>query len=184
MKNAMRMFMLSIMVFCGCATATVSSDFNRSTDFSKLKTYDWSSAQAPAGDIRFDDPALQTVIKQSVDAELQAKGFQKSTSGQPDLLLKYYVTVEQKEKFPTDFAPPPFNPRAGVTGMSSYAVRETTAIHYEEGTFVLDMTEPASGKILWRGMMQGMVDPGGTPEKRVARAPGAVAKVLAKFPPA
>jgi hypothetical protein len=187
MKNARKMFMLGIMVFAGCATTTVSSDYNRAVDFSKLKTYDWSNEQKPTGDMRFDDPDLRAIIKQSIETNLQAKGLQKAAVGQPDLLLKYYITVEQKKENAGDGYPPAFVSRgawSGVAGPNNFAAQEMRTFHYDEGTFVLDMLDPKSGEILWRGSLNGMVDPGGTPEKRKARAPGAVAKVLAKFPPA
>lgn len=183
MKDATKAFMLSLMVFAGCATATVSSDYNRSADFSKLKTYNWTSEQKPTGDLRFDDPALRAVIKQSIETELQAKGFQKAGAGQPDVLVKYYITVEPKKDFIGDYNPPSFNSRTGVVTMPNTAARNMATFQYDDGTFVLDMLDPKSGGILWRGSLNGVVDPGATPEKRKARAPEAVAKVLKDFPP-
>jgi hypothetical protein len=175
--------MLGALVLAGCATATVSSDHDRTVDFSKLKTYSWASEQKPTGDPRFDDPDLRAVIKQSIETELQAKGLRKSAAGQPDVLLKYYITVEAKREPLGDYYPPTFNSRTGMVTVDTFAVQNVAAFQYDDGTFVLDMLDPRSGGILWRGSLNGMVDPGGTPEKRKVRAPGAVAKVLAKFPP-
>ncbi len=183
MKKTAGIFVIIALVFAGCATATVSSDYDRVTDFSKLKTYAWGSEQKPSGDLRFDDPDLRQAIKQSVEAELQAKGLQKATAGQPDVVLKYYITIEAKEDRVGDYNPPVFNSRTGQVTMPSVGARDVMAFKYDEGTFVLDMLDPATGGILWRGSLNGMVDPGGTPEKRKSRASGAVAKVLAKFPP-
>ncbi len=169
----------------GCATTSVSSDYDRSADFSKLKTFGWAVDPKPTGDIRFDDPDLREAIKNSVEAELQAKGLQKAASGQPDLLLKYYITTEKKSQF-VGGNPPTFNSRgvwSGATGATPYGGLETMTLHYEEGTFVLDMLDPRSGGILWRGTLEGMVDPSGTPAKRIARTPVAIAKVLKNFPP-
>jgi len=177
---------ISGIVLAGCATASVSSDYDRSADFSTLKTYAWSAEQKPSGDPRFDDPELRDTIRQSVETELQAKGLQESATGQPDFFLQYYITVEQKEESPGGIYPPAFSGRgqyAGVAGTNSYATREMMTFRYDDGTFVLDMTEPSSGKILWRGSLESMVDPSGTPAKRIERAPAAVAKILKKFPP-
>jgi hypothetical protein len=174
-------------VLAGCATTSVSSDYDRSTDFSKLKTYAWANDQKLSGDLRFDDPGLRQTIKQAIETELQAKGLQKVVTGQPDLLLKSYITVEQKEEIAGGNYPPPINAYgqwAGTAGSNSYAAREMMTFRYDDGTFVLDMIEPSSDKILWRGTLEGMVDPSGTREKRMARAPAAVAKVLKDFPPA
>jgi hypothetical protein len=187
MKNVMSLFVLGVMVFAGCAAATISSDYNKDVDFSKLKTYSWSSDQPLSGDMKFDDPSLRETIRRSVEAELQAKGLQKSGAGQPDMLLKYYITVEQKKQVVGGFnSPPTFDSHGrwmGNSGPNNYAGMEAMTFRYSDGTFVLDMLNPASGDILWRGTLQAMVDPRGTPEKRKERAPAAIAKVLAKFPP-
>lgn len=172
-------------ILAGCATASVSSDYDRATDFSALKTYAWAEDQA-SGDLRFDAPDLRETIRQSVEAELQAKGLQKVAGGDADALLKYYITVEQKKEVAGGSYPPVFNSRgayAGAAGPNSFAAREMMTFHYEEGTFVLDMLDPKSGDIIWRGSLESMVDPGATPAKRIERVPAAVAKVLKNFPP-
>ncbi len=184
MKNILNLFLAGAILFSGCATDTVSSDYDRAMDFSKLKTYQWAGDPKPTGDLRFDDPDLRKAIKQSVETELQAKGLKESSGGQADLLLKDYITVEQKKESVGAPYLPDFNPRAGVTGMAdTYAIQQMKTFQYEDGTFVLDMTDPGSGKILWRGTLEGMVDPGATPAKRIERVPAAVAKVLKDFPP-
>lgn len=183
MKRHFFFIAVIVSVFVGCATTTISSDYDRSVDFSKLKTYTWAPEQKPTGDLRFDDPELRAVIKQSIEADLEEKGFQKKTVGEPDLFVKYYITVEKKKEPLGDYYPPIFNSRTGTVDMSMVGVRELADFTYEDGTFVLDMLAPTTNKILWRGTLEGMVDPGGTSEKRKTRAPDAVAKVLAKFPP-
>jgi hypothetical protein len=175
-------------VLSGCATrATVSSDYDRATDFSKLKTYTWVNHQNLSGDLRFDDPDLRAAIQESVETDLQAKGLQRSAAGQPDLFLKYYITVKQKEEYIGGNYPPPLKSNGAWTGginTGNYAAQGmATTFKYDDGTFVLDMMDPRSGGIVWRGSLQGMVDPAATREKRIARAPAAVAKVLKNFPP-
>ena len=170
-------------ILSGCVTTSVSTNYDRSADFSALKTYGWAGEQKPTGDLRFDDPSVRRIIKQSIESELQAKGFQKSAMGQPDFLLKYYITVQPKTQSVNNFSPPDFNPMAGMSGLNSYATLDSTAFHYDEGTFVLDVMDPSGAKILWRGTLQGMIDPGATPAKRIDRVPASVAKVLKNFPP-
>lgn len=172
-------------VLAGCATTSASADYNRSTDFSALKTYGWSGDQL-SGDLRFDAPDLREAIRQSIETELQVKGLQKVTAGNPDVLLKYYITVEQKKEVAGGVNPPAFSSRgayAGAAGPNSFASREAMTFHYEEGTVVLDMVTPGTGEILWRGTLEGMVDPTATPAKRIERVPGAITKILEKFPP-
>ncbi len=170
----------------GCATTTVSSDYNRAVDFSKFKTYAWVGAPESSGDLRFDTPDLREAIRRSIEAELTSKGLENTAAGHPDVLLKYYITVEQKKEEVGGGYPPVFSSRgayAGVAGPTPSMVRNAATFHYEEGTFVLDMVSPGSGEILWRGTLAGMLDPGATPAKRIERVPGEVAKILKKFPP-
>jgi len=79
--------------------------------------------------------------------------------------------------------PPAYEPGVGITNLNTCAVRDAFMFKYEDGTFVLDMVDARTRTILWRGTLEGMVDPAATPEKRISRVPAAVAKVLAKYPP-
>jgi len=176
-------FWVFSLVLVGCVTTYVSSDYKRSTDFSLLKRFAWANDQKLSGDLRFDDPDLHTAIRHSIESELQSKGLRKVVAMQPDVLLKYYIAVAQKKEVVAGPYPPVFNPRSGVVGPNTSMAQNTTTFRYEEGTFVLDMVNPGSGEILWRGTLEGMVDPGATQAQRLERVPESIARILKKFPP-
>ncbi|HQB95009.1 MAG TPA: DUF4136 domain-containing protein [Candidatus Omnitrophota bacterium] len=176
----------AVLYLAACATATVSSDYDKSVDFSKIRTFAWGEDRKPAGDLRFDDPALRQVVKDEVTRQLTSKGLRLTGPGTADVLLKSYITVELKEDQMADYAmtyPPAYEPGVGITNLNTCAVRDAFMFKYEDGTFVLDMVDARTRTILWRGTLEGMVDPAATPEKRISRVPAAVAKVLAKYPP-
>src|SRR5262245_40861079 len=86
-KEIMVRNMLFAVTMCivavGCATApTVNVDYDTSTDFAALKTYDWMPATGNAA----GDELLVKRIRTAVDNQLQAKGLSLS-QGSPDVLV-------------------------------------------------------------------------------------------------
>jgi hypothetical protein len=60
---------------------------------------------------------------------------------------------------------------------------QTYAYDYDEGTLLIDVADPATMQLLWRGSATGVVDPQASPEKRELRINDAVERMLADFPP-
>ena len=58
------------------------------------------------------------------------------------------------------------------------------AVHeVEEGTLILDIVDPASRNLIWRGIASAAVDRSKTPGERRARFKKAVSQLMAQFPP-
>jgi len=55
--------------------------------------------------------------------------------------------------------------------------------YYDEGTVVLDIIDPKTRNLVWRGSAQSRVDDGDTPEERDARVNEAYRRILERFPP-
>ena len=60
---------------------------------------------------------------------------------------------------------------------------QTYVRDYDEGTLLIDVIDPATMQLLWRGSGTGVVDPQASPEKREQRINEAVEQILADFPP-
>lgn len=81
----------------GCETMQVSFDYDAETDFSALKSYDWSAAQ----DTRSDDHRIQgdsrldEWVTNAVGAKLAEQGFRLDGAA-PDFLASYAVPVEMR----------------------------------------------------------------------------------------
>jgi hypothetical protein len=56
-------------------------------------------------------------------------------------------------------------------------------VEYEAGTLLLEFMDARSGKLVWRGVAKGSVDPKSSPERRDENVKEAVRKLLKKFPP-
>jgi hypothetical protein len=171
----------------GRADVKVRTEFDKTFDFSKLKTWGWND-QGP-GKVMMartadDDPEIvrqraEPVIKEAVAAEMPGRGIQAAAPGMaPDLEVMYYVliTVGTQSQQIGQFLPavaewglPPFT---GAT--QSYKV-------IEQGSLVLDIS--TNNKVIWRGIGQAELKPGQAPEKRQVLLRAAVRDILKRYPP-
>jgi hypothetical protein len=60
---------------------------------------------------------------------------------------------------------------------------QTYAYDYTEGTLLIDVIDPATMTLLWRGTGTGVVDPTASPQRREQRINDAVDRILDEFPP-
>jgi hypothetical protein len=89
---------------------SVTYDFDRSTDFSRLRTYAWVRGT------RLDDELNHQRVLRAVDAQLALKGLAK-VAARPDLLVAYHATFDrdlQINGFSSGFGPYRFG--GSVTG--------------------------------------------------------------------
>ncbi|HNX68836.1 MAG TPA: DUF4136 domain-containing protein [Candidatus Omnitrophota bacterium] len=172
----------------GCASVmSVQADYDTSKDFSTLKTYVWGPL--PPGSKPVPELA-DLCIRDAVEATLQSKGLRKVDAGMPDLRVSYQVAVEEKtEKLDVGNPYSPIKMQGGMATVdrtwSSYNhLQQVETLTYEEGTLILNMEEPSTRKLVWRGTVSAVLDPHADPAKRKNRINEAVGKMLAKFPPA
>jgi hypothetical protein len=174
----------------GCTTINVSSDYDANANFTALKTYDWAGDHPITGNPRLDNDILHARIHNAIEQELAAKGFQKTAGGTPDFKLAYHIGLEQKLDVVTfndyDYAyPASYNMRTGFDHhMGAWPASQTNVYQYEEGTLLLDIIDPSSKQLIWRGSAATEVDPSQSSEKKEAKINKAVHKLLAQFPPA
>jgi hypothetical protein len=142
---------VAALALTGCATMNVSSHVERSIDFARFHTYEWGPADAlPTGDPRLDNsPFFHDYFQGSVEKQLAAKGFEKSASGAPDLLIHYHANVTRRFSV------------AGVDSEYGACTGENCQPRlreYEAGTLVLDIVDAGTNRLIWRGWAQQKVD--------------------------
>jgi hypothetical protein len=107
MKKHVVLLFLYLPVLCllagSCVTSAVSSRANAvaatNANMAKFKTYAWFQDQ-PVGRAAYDEnynASLDLHLRKAIEAELQAKGFTKNTTGNPDVLVAYDVSVSVPE---------------------------------------------------------------------------------------
>ena len=155
-----------------CAPLSVSSYIHPAADFSRYETYDWGARDPlPTGDPRLDNnPFFDSQVRASVERQLAAKGYRR-VSGNPDLVLHYHASVQEKVDV------------YRVDAEAGYRT-ETAAVQYEEGTLVLDVADAKTREIVWRGWgqgdIEGVINEQSRMEKRVKEV---TQKMLERFPP-
>lgn len=170
---------LVALVLAGCSQITVTTDHDSAANFAALHTYAWRPGpQQGVGDPRFDSTLIDKRVRAAVDRVLASKGYRAASPGRTaDFLVGYHAVVRQKTNTQT------------INQMYGYRVGGlpggpgSRASDYDEGTLLIDVIDPATMQLLWRGSGTGVVDPQASPEKREQRINEAVEQILAAFPP-
>lgn len=142
-------FTISALALAGCATVSVGSFRDRGADFTRYRTYDWGPPDSwSTGDPRLDNnPFFQERVRADVDEQLATRGFEKTTSGRPDLRIRYRASVTQRIDSP------------GIDRESGYCVTHDCGPYvYEAGTLLIDLVDTGTNRLVWRGWAEGSVD--------------------------
>jgi hypothetical protein len=171
---------LILAVAAGCSTMRIETDWDTTADFSGLHTYAWlpepdRSAEPP----RVDNTLLARRVHRAVDAELAQRGIAKVDAKDADFLVTYHAA--QDSKLDVQTVNTGFGYTVGTWGWGFGT--ETYVRSYDEGTLILDIVDPKTHQLEWRGWAIAEVRPSATPEEREARINEAVHRMLARFPP-
>jgi len=164
---------------CACSSIEVKQDWDPHANFSTLHSWAWQK-QTPAvtGNPRLDDPLVHGRIQSSIENTLAEKGYPKAMSGRPDFLVAYHIAIQQKLDAQTIYTG--YGPYRGWYGMGG---AQTVVDQYDVGTLLVDVIDPGTNDVIWRGTAQSRLQELKTPEERQARIQDAVNRVLEQFPP-
>ena len=176
--QAMAVSLITVTI-AGCSRVTVTTDHDPSAHFGTLHTYAWRPGpQQGVDDPRFDSTLIDKRVRAAVDRVLAAKGYRTAAPGSTaGFLVGYHAVVRQRTSVQT------INSWYGYRVGGWRGGPPTYAHDYEEGTLLIDVIDPATMKLLWRGSGTAVVDPSTGAEKRERRINEAVDEILAKFPP-
>ena len=142
-------------------------EFDRSADFSKYKTF-----AIRDGELNSKNPALNSdLVKKQIDADidkaLESRGLTQ-VSGPSDLNVRYHFGAARKAQVETY--------PAGWYGLRTRVVR----VPYSEGTLVIDLRDPSTRSLVWRGIArEGKSDA----SKLEGKLDDMVKKAVDKYPP-
>jgi Domain of unknown function (DUF4136) len=162
---------LVILLYGTAAAQDVKTNSMPGTDFTKFHTYKWVAIEGG----QHPSQIVDAEIKQAVDAQLAAKGFNKVTTDQADMFVGYQIAVDQEKQWNA------YGMGGGLRwggGMAS-ATSSTIAI----GTLVLDMYNPAAKQLIWTGKATKTIEPSNSQEKNEKNLNKAMGKLLKNFPP-
>jgi hypothetical protein len=164
-------------VLAGCSPQIgVFSDFDPEYDLSTYKTFDWGQKvkiEEGKNPLHYNE-LNDKRIKSAVLEQMTMRGYQ-LTSDNPDLLLHYHIIIDDKSVVKTD----PYGYNYGPYWMQM----ETNVFIYREGTLILDLMEPKSQNLIWRGWAVldiDQIDPGQLDE--IIKT--TIARIFKKYPKA
>ena len=164
-------------VVLGCAAVyEVRYDYDPAADLAALKTYAHvpAPAQAEGRDRAKVSPLMDARVRASLDRALPPRGLTLDASGSPDLLVGYFLVLEERVDWTWV---------SGYWGWGWWAPPRPVPYTYEAGTLVVDLVDARTKKLLWRGSTSAALTPASDPERSQARIDRAVDRVLANWPP-
>jgi hypothetical protein len=147
---------LRVVIACGCLimassiaawAQSVQTDYDRTYNLAKLRTYSFAEQTRPPGDPLAASPLNDRRIHSALDSQLQAKGFQ--ASEQPNFLIAYFVTTRMGLDIDDNrISGPPWD------RWSNIKVNQVT-----EGTLMVMFLEPATRSETWVALVSGEISP-------------------------
>ena len=179
MKTTLSLVLGALFCFAVAATAQdVTYNFDQATNFAKFKTYKWVDLK---GGVDLDQ-LLEQQLMRAFDTELAKKGLRKTDADTADIYIGYQMAIGQEKQmnaYTTGGAGWGYGARWGG-GMTTTTATTSTIT---TGTLVIDMYDPSSKQLVWRGKAMKTLDAKAKPEKRDKNLGKAAAKMLKNYPP-
>jgi hypothetical protein len=183
-----------VSMLAACAGVPVSTDYSQEFDFSNVSSYAWL-LPTKASDPEVDNDLVRQRVVDAVDAQFTARGLVKSADiSKASVLVSYQLGQEDKiaidnfGSWYTHFGYYPcyncgYRPGYGYFGRSHFYDDDIWVRNYKQSTLMIDVIDPASKKLLWRGMTKRVIPTLKTPEERRLYVLETVSAILAEFPP-
>ncbi len=134
-------------LYCG-SSVRVQFDYVEDHDFKPYRTFDFLTSP---DDLTVDDKAMRR-IKNAVINELEKNGFEMQFTG-PDFLIALQKSINSKVEI-TSWGYT-YAPYANYHGGYDYWGTPSMGVYrYDEGTLVIDIIDPKSMQLIWRGVAQ------------------------------
>ncbi|HET7874287.1 MAG TPA: DUF4136 domain-containing protein [Methylomirabilota bacterium] len=181
---AVRLMGLSAAVaalIAGCASAPqFRTDFDPRADFAAYRTFAWMPAPAGGYADLLAIPSVRERVERAVGARLKERGLTPMPSGgNPDLIVRYFVTVQERERIapaPAAAGPYPSTWTGPWTGIS----REALVYSSRAGTLIVELVDARDRRVVWRAAIEGE----GLSDEDVAQVVGAgLEEAFKKYPP-
>lgn len=181
-------------ILTGCSTMQVSSDYDPGFSFGTLHTF---AVLEPKEDP--DHTLTYAHINRAVSQNLSAKGYTASEKENANFYVLYHIDVRNVTEVQTDYnyaglTPYPYNYyRPDVTPPPPYpyidpydyrrsVITTTHTYEYQEGKLILDIFDPASNKVIWRGIAKDEIHSFKTAQKKIAYINKVINELMSTFP--
>ena len=164
------------LVFLGCSSISVSSDYDIYADFTKNKTFYIYKGYLKDSKLE-DAPLVKKRVLEAIESELQKNGFTETDSVKADLTVYALANTADKVNVSSygygygyGWGPYPYGRNIDVT-------------YYTQGSLIIDFVDNNKDELIWRGIGTAVLKDRGTPDERKQFINEAVAKILDQYPP-
>ncbi|MBU1658829.1 DUF4136 domain-containing protein [bacterium] len=164
---------LLTLVFAGCSTLKVQTDFDPSYSFEAKKSFAIIKSNKQGID-SLDEKRIDKAIIQELKLKSYALGEEKDAS----LHVMYRINVKNKTQVYTDYQIGGFFPYRGV-GMG---VATSKSYDYEEGKLVIDVMDAKTKSLVWQSVSTDRLKEFDSPQRRMEYINGVVKEAMKKFP--
>ncbi len=158
---------LILLAAAGAWAQKITVEFDQAADFSRYKTFAIRDGQLNSRNPALNSELVKKRIEADIVRDLTARGLE-MTTGRSDLNVRYHFGSVRKaeiERYP-----------AGWYGMGTRVVR----VPYTEGTLVIDLRDPGTRSLVWRGIASEEKSDG---TKIEGKLDDMVRKSIEKYPP-
>jgi hypothetical protein len=163
------MLALVMTVASTAAAQDVHVDYDHHANFERYHTYSWKMVKTP-------NTIWDQRVQDAVNKQMQQKGWQLMPSG-GDVALSAIGATQTQTTLQTYYNGPGW----GGWGWGGFGTATTVPEQYKEGTLVVDMFDPGTKQLLWRGVAQDTVSQKAS--KNTKNLDKAVDKMFKNFPP-
>ncbi len=162
-----RILVLAVLSAALAWAQKITVEFDQAADFSKYKTFAIRDGQLNSRNPALNSELVKKKIEADIVRDLTARGLE-VTTGRSDLNVRYHfgsVRKVEREAYP-----------AGWRGFGTRVVR----VPYTEGTLVIDLRDPSTRSLVWRGIASEEKSDG---TKIEGKLDDMVRKAIDKYPP-
>ncbi len=175
MKIYKILFLIISSFLVSCQAVHINSDYDKTVDFSKYKTY--AFYKTGIDKVEISDLDKKRILR-SIDDEMTRKGFLKSET--PDLLVN--ILTKEREQVNVNQFNAGFgygwgfgwNPMFWGGGMNNVST-------FAEGTLIIDLIDASKKELIWQGEGVGHLTQ--NTDRKDENINGFVTRILSQYPP-
>ena len=173
---------LIIFIITSCASVTVYSDYDKSTDFTNYKTY--AFYKKGIDKVEISDLDKRRILR-AIEANMDAKGFVKSED--PDILVNIFTKSREKIDVYNNayygWYPWYYGYGPGYGYGYGYGFGYNNVSTSVEGTLFIDLIDAHKKELAWQGIGKGILASSKNIDKKVERINAFVTEIMMQYPP-
>ena len=166
--------------FWGCSSVKVTTDYDKTTDFSQYETYSFLGWQDDSDQVM--NELDRNRVREAFKAEFAKRNLEYIDKG-GNMAITLYFVVKQETSI-TSYTNYYGGGRGRYHRGGGWGMGASTTTYnqedYMKGTMVVDTYDEKSGDLVWQGVATSTIKE--NPEKREKSIPKRIGALMAKFP--